>query len=150
VADNLHAKYRLLGYQKALFEEGVPFNPSWVIHGDWKRASGYEGAKRLVGDGITALFCMNDDMAAGAYDYLYEQGLEIGRDVSIIGYDNMELSGYLRPSLTTNAIPLSEIGKKAAEIMIGSLNGTESRERPAVTVRTPCSMVERKSVATIY
>ena len=149
VADNLHSRYRLLGYQKALFEESVPFNPAWVYHGDWKRASGYEGAKTLLRERISALFCMNDDMAAGAYDYLYEKGLEIGRDVSIIGYDNMELSAYLRPSLTTNEIPLGEIGKKAAEIMLGTLGGADAGESPAVTVRMPCAMVERDSVAVL-
>jgi LacI family transcriptional regulator len=147
--DNLHAKSRLLGYQKALFEEGVPFNPSWVYYGQWHRDSGYEGAKKLVSDGITALFCMNDDMAAGAYDYLYEQRLEIGRDISIIGYDNMELSDYLRPRLTTNEIPLGEIGKKAAEILLGALSGESAEGQSASTIRVPCRMVERESVATI-
>lgn len=149
VADNLHTRYRLLGYQKALFEEGIPFNPSWVFHGNWKRMSGYNGAKQLCHDGITALFCMNDDMAAGAYDYLYDQNLKIGQDISIIGYDNMELSNYLRPRLTTNEIPLSEIGKKAAEMMLGILNGAVDGGHPAVTVRMPCTMIERDSVATI-
>lgn len=150
VADNLHVKYRLLGYQKALFEEGVPFNPSWVSYGKWHRKSGYEAAKKLGCDGITALFCMNDDMAAGAYDYLYEQGLEIGRDISIIGYDNMALADYLRPSLTTSEIPLSGIGKKAAEILLDTLKGEKNRAQPAQVVRMPCTMIERRSVAALH
>ena len=130
VSDNLHSIYRLLGYQTALFEEGIPFNPSWVFHGRWNRQSGYEGAKHLFCDQITALFCMNDDMAAGAYDFFYEQGLEIGRDISVIGYDNMVLSDYLHPSLTTSEIPLGEIGKKAVDMMLDILKGSGSAEQP--------------------
>ena len=149
VSDNLHSIYRLLGYQTALFEEGIPFNPSWVFHGRWNRQSGYEGAKHLFCDQITALFCMNDDMAAGAYDFFYEQGLEIGRDISVIGYDNMVLSDYLHPSLTTSEIPLGEIGKKAVDMMLGILKGSGSAEQPAPTIRMPCTMIERKSVAVL-
>ena len=59
---------------------------------------------------------MNDLMAAGAYDYLYENNLVIGQDISVVGYDNNEISSYLRPQLTTNDIPLKLIGKTAGRI----------------------------------
>ncbi len=148
--DNLHTIYRLLGYQKALFEEKIPFRPSWVVHGKWNRKSGYEAAKSLMCDKITALFCMNDDMAAGAYDYLYEQGLVIGKDISVIGYDNMDLSGYLRPSLTTTEIPLGEIGKKAVDMLLEDLRNPKEDGQAAVTVRMPCTMIPRKSVVDLF
>jgi LacI family transcriptional regulator len=147
--DNLHTTQRLLGYQKALYEDGILFNPSWVFYGDWKRKSGYHGAKQLAGSPVTAFFCMNDEMAAGAYDYFFEQGTAIGRDISVIGYDNMDLSDYLRPRLTTNEIRLSEIGKKSAEIMIRTLNKTEEDENIPKTVKVPCSLIERGSVAAV-
>lgn len=146
--DNYHTKYRLMGYQKALFEEGVLYNPSWVYYGDWKRTTGYQGAKQLVDEGITALFCMNDEMAAGAYDYLYERGMVIGRDISIIGYDNMELSEYLRPRLTTNEIPLGEIGRKSAEILLQTLEGTAPAYSDSM-FKVPCRIIQRESVATL-
>lgn len=144
--DNMHTKLRLLGYQKALFEDGVLFNPAWVFYGDWKRASGYNGAKQLVDEGVTSIFCMNDEMAAGAYDYLYERDTVVGQDISIIGYDNMELSDYLRPRLTTNEILLSEIGRISAEIMLQTLEGTE---RGNQIIKVPCKMIERDSVVSI-
>ena len=148
-ADNLHTKNRLIGYQKALFENGFLYNPGWVYYGDWKRKSGYDGAKQIIDKGITAIFCMNDSMAAGAYDYLYEHGIMVGEGISIIGYDDMELSDYLRPRLTTNAIQLSGIGRKAAEIMINTLSGGGEAEKSATVFKIPCKMVERDSVTAI-
>jgi LacI family transcriptional regulator len=149
MTDNLHTKQRLLGCQKALYEGGIPFNPSWVYYGNWKRASGYKGAEQLAGNGITAFFCMNDEMAAGAYDYFYEQNISIGRDISVIGYDNMDLSDYLHPRLTTNEIRLSEIGRKSAEILIQTLNKAEGEEDIPNIVKVPCKLIERESIAAI-
>jgi LacI family transcriptional regulator len=147
--DNLHTKFRLLGYQKALYEEGILYNPSLVYYGDWVRQSGYFGAKRLVEEGVTAIFCMNDSMAVGAYDYLYERTRVVGQDMSVVGYDNMELSDCLRPRLTTNGIQLAEIGRKSAEIMIQTLEGAEEIKNGAKTIKVPCKMVERESVISL-
>ena len=61
---------------------------------------------------------MNDLMAAGAYDYLYENNITVGKDISIVGYDNNQISEYLTAKLTTNNIPMKEIGRTAAEYFI--------------------------------
>jgi len=147
--DNLHTISRLLGLQKALYEEGIPYNPDLVFYGDWKREAGYRGTKKLIGNGITAVFCMNDAMAAGAYDYLYETGISIGKDLSVIGYDNMELAEYLRPGLTTNGIQLSDIGKKSAEILINSIQRPDKGNRETSVHKVPCRIFERESVEDI-
>jgi LacI family transcriptional regulator len=81
---------------------------------------------------------MNDDMAAGVYDYLHEHGMKAGEDISIAGYDNMEISGYLKPALTTNEIPFADIGTKSAEIMIRSLMEENDGSDAAEVVRIPC------------
>lgn len=148
-SDNIHTKLRLRGYSEALREEGVAFDPALVYYGNWRRPSGREGAERLANTGVTALFCMNDEMAAGAYDYFYDHGTVIGRDISIIGYDNMELSDYLRPRLTTNEINLGEIGRKSAEIMIQTINEAGGDETAPGIVKVPCEMIERESIAAI-
>lgn len=149
IGNNLHAQKRSLGYQKALFEEQILFNPDWIKHGDWERLSGYKQAEKLVKDGVTAIFCMNDLMAAGAYDYLYEHNLIVGKDISIVGFDNNDISEYLRPQLTTNDIPLRKIGKKSAEILLNILEegftGNEKRE----VIKLPCNMLIRESVNSI-
>ena len=148
-ASNLHTQKRGLGYQKALFEEQILFNPDWIRHGDWDRMSGYIQAERLVKEDVTAIFCMNDLMAAGVYDYLYENNLTVGRDISIVGYDNNEISEYLRPKLTTNDIPLKNIGRTAAEYFIKSLEEESDSDKHHEIIKLPCNMVVRESVSNI-
>ena len=145
-ADNMHTQKRSLGYQKALFEYGIPYNPDWIRYGIWERESGYEQCRTLIKEDITAIFCMNDDMAAGVYDYLYEHGIKAGEDISLVGYDNMEISGYLNPTLTTNEIPFADIGTKSAEIMIKSLMEYNECCEAAEVVKIPCRIIERNSV----
>ncbi len=148
-ADNMHTQKRCLGYQKALYEDRIPYNPDWIRYGDWTRQTGYQECGKLIAEGITAIFCMNDDMAAGVYDYLHEHGMKAGEDISIAGYDNMEISGYLKPALTTNEIPFADIGTKSAEIMIRSLMEENDGSDAAEVVRIPCRIVERDSVRNI-
>lgn len=149
IANNLHTQKRGLGYQRALFEEQILFNPDWIKHGDWKRMSGYIQAEKLVKEGVTAIFCMNDLMAAGAYDYLYENNITVGQDISIVGYDNNEISEYLRPRLTTNDIPLKKIGKTAAEYFINLLEDGLYSNESQVVIKLPCNIVIRESVGSI-
>lgn len=148
-ADNLHTQKRILGLQKALYEERIPFNPDWIKYGNWKRDSGYREAEGLIREDVTAIFCLNDDMAAGVYDYLYEHGLRAGEDISIAGYDNMEISGYLKPALTTNEIPFAQIGIKSAELMIKLLNDEYELKPGSEIIKMPCRIIERDSVKKI-
>jgi LacI family transcriptional regulator len=144
--NNLHTQKRSVGYQKALFEEQILYNPEWTKYGDWERESGFIQAKKLVKVGVTAIFCMNDLMAAGAYDYLYEHNLIVGKDISIVGYDNNEISKYLRPKLTTVDIPLKEIGRTAAEYFINSLEDELKSKESQEIIKLQCNMVIRESV----
>jgi len=146
VSDNLHTKGRLLGYQKALFESGILYNPSLVYYGDWYRDSGYAGAKALLKGDITAIFCMNDTMAAGVYDYLYQSGVSIGKEISVIGFDNMEKSDYMHPRLTTNEIRLDEIGRRSAEMLIKIMENTDETRSDYQAIPIPCKMIDRESV----
>ncbi|MBQ7934218.1 MAG: LacI family DNA-binding transcriptional regulator [Lachnospiraceae bacterium] len=144
--NNLHTRSRLDGFCKALQERKVPYDPRLVRYGDWKRGSGYQEAAYLVEQGVTAIFCMNDSMAAGVYDYLREKGLTIGQDISVVGYDNKELSKYLYPALTTNEIPLRVIGQKAAELLIDHIEDKEQEATGGMLVKLPCEMRYRDSV----
>lgn len=148
-ANNLHTQMRSMGYQRALFEEQILFNPDLIKHGDWMRTSGYIQAENMVKEGVTAIFCMNDLMAAGAYDYLYENNIIVGKDISIVGYDNNEISAYLRPRLTTNNIPLKTIGKTAAEFFVDLLDNESGNSKGQQIIKLPCNMVKRESVGDI-
>jgi len=85
-------------------------------------------------------------MAAGAYDYLYDHGIKIGQDLSLTGYDNKEISDYLRPSLTTNEIQLKTIGKTSAGILLEMLEGDSVGNGNQDIIKIPCRLIIRKSV----
>lgn len=149
ISDNLHTQKRISGYQKSLFEEQVLYNPDWIKYGDWMRGSGYIQAEKLVKEDVTAIFCMNDLMAAGAYDYLYDNNITVGQDISIVGYDNNEISEYLRPQLTTSDIPLKKIGETAAEYFINLIEDNLDSSQYHEIIKLPCQMVIRDSVTSI-
>ena len=146
VADNLHTQKRILGYQRALFESGILYNPSLVRFGDWMSPSGYKEMEILSKEDITAVFCLNDIMAAGAYNYLYEHDIKVGQDLSLTGYDNKEISEYLRPRLTTNEIQLKTIGKTSASILIEMLEGESLKDGYQDIIKIPCKLIIRESV----
>ena len=68
--------------------------------------------------GVSAIFCMNDTLAAGAIDYMHDHQINVPEDVSIVGFDNIASSASLYPKLTTVALPLHEIGREAANLAI--------------------------------
>ncbi len=140
-----HMQERLLGYQKALYEGNVLYNPELVCYGDWNRISGYRATDRLLEKGVTAVFCMNDLMAGGVYDRLEELHLTPGKDLSVVGYDNRELSAYYNPPLTTVTLPLHDIGYEAGGIMLKMLKN-QLEDVPDQIHRVKCSPVIRKSV----
>ncbi len=145
--DNIHMDKRLLGYQRALFDRQIFYNPDLVCYGNWDRECGYEGAKILIKKNVTAIFCLSDVIAGGVYDYLEENELEAPEDISVVGFDDQLIAQYFRPSLTTAALPLKEIGKKAAELLIRSLDGDEEQtENQSGEIALPCSVIIRKSV----
>lgn len=146
--NNMHTQKRLAGYQRALFEAGIPYNPNWTFHGDWKKESGYQMAERVLEIKPTVIWCMNDQMAGGVYQYLYEHGIIVGRDISVAGYDNMEEASYMFPRLATNALPLKGIGLKSAEIVIRMIE-EEGWKPETMKTWVPCVMMPGESVMDI-
>jgi len=147
---NIHTDSRLRGYQRALFEENLLYNPGWVRYGNWERNSGYDLAGEIMKDGITAIFCMNDQMAGGVYDYCREQGILVGEDISVVGFDNQEIAQYCNPGLTTMKIGLGEIGAEAASILLDRLHSAEhNASADILEKKIPCSLMERESVKRI-
>ena len=147
--DNIHTGQRLMGYQRAMFDNGLLFDPNLVYYGDWTRESGYEGAKKLLKQNVTALFGLSDRMTGGAYDYLYEKGLSIGKDISVAGFDNESISSFFRPQLTTMELPLREIGRISAEQLLDKINSVKENadENDEIkVVKVPCKMIVRDSV----
>jgi len=111
---------RLEGYQQALSERGIQPQQDLIRYGDWSASSGYESISRLIEGTISfsAIFAQNDRIAVGAIRGLHEAGLVIPRDVSIIGFDDMPLSAYFDPALTTMRQDLFEMGQMAVHRLI--------------------------------
>ncbi|MBP5519955.1 MAG: LacI family DNA-binding transcriptional regulator [Treponema sp.] len=145
--DNIHTTRRIEGFKKAMKENGLK-NEGKILYGNWKRESGYQAAKELLSDSdFTAIFCFNDLMAAGVYDYLNEKNLVPGKDISVAGFDNRPMSQFLTPQLTTVDIPLYDIGRKSAELILNQINSPETAGIQQSFVE--CKFVERDSIKKI-
>ncbi len=112
---------RLAGYQAALMDFGIPFDPDLVACDHSDAGGGYRATQKLMElpDRPTALFCFNDRMAMGAYDALRKLGLSIPDDVAVIGFDNQEvIAAHLYPELSTIELPHYEMGVWATNYLL--------------------------------
>ncbi|MFD0712007.1 LacI family DNA-binding transcriptional regulator [Paenibacillus sp. GCM10027626] len=115
--------HRLRGYKRALDEAAVPFDDSLVADGGFSENGGKESALQLLKrhPDLTALFCASDLMALGAMQAVRELGLRIPEDISIIGFDNIDVTAYCTPALTTVHQHTYELGEQAAQMLIDLL-----------------------------
>lgn len=140
---SFHSQCRLRGVQRALFDHGVLYNANAVLYGDWSRHAGYEAAKTLVDQGCTAIFAFNDLMASGLYEWCAEQGLEVGKQISLFGFDNRDISSGYMHKISTVELPLNEIGQKSAELVLRQVAGHKAK---AEKTFLPCRILERNSI----
>lgn len=143
--DSNNSRSRFNGYYKAFMEQSLIFEPSYIKTGDWEFHSGYLLCKELLSHSArpSAIMAMNDLMAGGAIQACKEAGLEIPRDISVIGFDNREFSAFITPKLTTMSLPLREMGNKSIEIISGLVNNKMPSENK---FSFKCKMVVRESV----
>ncbi len=140
------AQDRLKGYRRALATADIPFDPELVVEGNWSASAGYEGTRQLLAlaNPPTAIFCQNDRTAIGCYEALKEAGLHVPKDMSVVGYDDEEISRHLHPKLTTSILPHRAMGQWIVEQLV---EGTKLSGRYPIT-KLECPLVERDSVAT--
>ena len=136
---------RLLGIQMAMQQVGLSLPQEYIRYGNWEYESGMVQTGKLLRLPIrpTAIFAMNDLMAAGCMAVLTSEGLRIPQDIAVAGFDNREIAEYLQPPLTTVALPTTEIGVQAALHIIDMISNP--RIHPAREIIN-CSIVERASV----
>lgn len=114
---------RLAGYRRALRDHDILLPARFVREGDLRPASGARAALALLRrrPRPTAILAANDQMAIGAMGAAQGVGLAVPGDVSVVGFDNIELASHVTPPLTTMALPLARIGAAAMEIMLRQL-----------------------------
>ncbi len=121
---------RLQGFREAMNNYGLGCNENWIIEGDFNQDMAYSNSCCLFSgnEKPTAVFCADDYMAIGVMHRLKELGLSVPEDVAIIGFDDIEMAEYIRPSLTTIRQPICDLGKCAAEILLETI--TSKPEKP--------------------
>ena len=144
--DHLTGKERFLGYRQALDRFGVCFNESLVKTGSLNAADGYRIGQEIVNEDLQleALFVACDLMAFGAMKAFLDQGLKIPGDIEVAGFDDVPMSTYYHPALTTVRQPIIEMGSKAAGMLIKLIEG-KTLDRWEVVL--PHEIVLRESTA---
>ena len=132
---------RLQGYQKALENAGISYDSSLVFEGDYRFESGEMCAKQILDSKIDvdAIFAFNDLMAYGVYRASSERGIKIGKDLSLVGYDDNMFSSLISPGLTTVRQDIDMLCKAVIEELF-------SEDRSPRLVSVEPTLVERESV----
>ncbi|MFI6602352.1 LacI family DNA-binding transcriptional regulator [Nonomuraea sp. NPDC050536] len=137
---------RLRGYLDALDDARIPFDPELVMVGPKVEERATQEVARMLAlpDRITALFCTETDAVTGALRALRAAGLSYPRDVALIGFDDSAWAAVMEPPLTMIEQPVHQLGEKAAQMLLDTLDGAEPR-REMHTLRS--RMIRRSSVA---
>ncbi|WP_380877485.1 LacI family transcriptional regulator [Sphingomonas sp. DBB INV C78] len=141
------AHERQTGFEEALKGAGITPDRGLVIHGDYTFASGIKAAERLLdlSPRPTAIFASNDEMAAGVLHAARQRGLEVPRDLSIVGFDDTAIASHLWPPLTTVRWPIQSMARSAAIKLVGGADGgVEENESASLFLST---LIRRASVA---
>lgn len=141
---------RLSGYKQALENAGIPFHPGYVQIGPNGQAGGGAAGVQsflTLAERPSAIMCFNDMMAIGAMQTLYEAGLQVPQDCSITGFDNIELAGFVRPTLTTFDQPKYKIGREAAQMMLRLLDNQQDKEMASHILMLKGKLEVRQSTA---
>ena len=140
------AQMRYEGYKRALNEEGLEFHPSWIIESNFECDGGYEAFNRMYQKGPlpSAIFVCNDMMAMGVINAANEKGIAIPEELSIIGYDDIQIAKYMSPSLTTIHQPKYRLGQAAVETLLRKLDNSCDETQ---VIQLEPTLVERSSVA---
>lgn len=116
------SRLRRRGWRTSMTSHGLDPDALPVISGNYRYASGYTAAKQLLAFRPTALLCFNDEMAFGARTAIVEAGLKVPDDVSLVGFDNWDMSGYSDMHLTTVERNMGEIAKEGARVLLRRLD----------------------------
>ena len=142
LVDDINGKVRLVGYKEALKEAGVNYSEGLVFESKYRYDDGYALAERLVSSKATAAIVTGDELAAGLLNGLADHGVSVPEDFEIITSDDSQIARFTRPSLTTIAQPLYDLGAISMRMLTKIMHKEELEERE---VLLPHGLTERKS-----
>jgi LacI family transcriptional regulator len=147
------SKERLAGYQDILARNKIPYDPSLVDVGNWEVQSGYQAAKKFIvmPDRPSAIFAANDFMALGAIYAVQDAGLNVPKDIAVVGYDDREFTSFSNPTITTICPPSFEMGQLAAQLMLDRLENQIEIKDPVrvqgkLIIRESCGGAEQGNI----
>jgi LacI family transcriptional regulator len=145
-ADHHQSRLRYRGFLRALDEAGIELNPDWVYAGNLEADSGESAVVQLCRDAQrpTGLFAFNDLSALGAMSQAARQGLRVPEDLSIIGYDDIQIARLFSPSLTTVRQQIGDICSQTCRLLTGAI---ASKTATSEHIRVPPKLVVRDSVS---
>ncbi|MBA4344332.1 MAG: LacI family transcriptional regulator [Methylibium sp.] len=137
---------RVEGWRRAQEEGGFNADEQLLIESDFSSSGGYEAARQLLHahPDMTALFASNDLMALGALRAAAEKGIKVPQQLSIVGFDDIELSSYVFPGMTTVGCSIRELGREAGRVLIDRI---ENPGAPLKDVQLTPRLVLRESTA---
>ncbi len=135
---------RLAGYRDALANANIAFDEKLLFPGDFTLQAGYNAGVHIAAlrNRPTAVFCENDETAIGAMQAFKQANLNIPKDISVAGFDDIAFSAFVDPPLTTIAQPAEEFGRTAVTLLVDLLNG---KIRKAPKVIMPFELIVRES-----
>ncbi len=137
---------RARGFLTPFHEKKIDVDPELIVEGDWQFEGGYLAAQALLMKNrpFSAVFTHNDAMAIGAMRAFREAGLRVPEDVSLVGFDDLPVSGQLNPPLTTVWQPRNEIGAEAVRLLLGQIIEKQASRTGSVCLKP--KLVERCTV----
>lgn len=152
----LSNRRRLEGYRDALSAAGVSHQATWTVisatedqpytddvSAEADVAAGQSLLQPLLAAGVTAVFCYNDLIAIGALIACREQGIAVPHELSIIGFDDVDVARYVTPPLTTIHQPKIDLGRRAMQIVLNLLNGHPVQDH----ILTPTLVIRNSTAA---
>ncbi len=132
-ANSYHSGIRLKAYNEWMERNHCPVREEWIDSGNWDLESGYKAAIKILNNSAvpTAILAANDEMCKGVYQAAEKFGLRVGKDISVMGYNNEDDGEWITPKLTTVSFPLYEMGAMASKMLVDIIeNGT--KEEPVI------------------
>ncbi len=144
-------KERIIGYKRALEENGISFEPQFIQEEEGTREGAYRATERLVKDGrVTVILPLSPTLTIGCMSYLVKHQIKIPDEIALVGYGDSDWAEVTNPPLTTMLHPLFEMGQMAARKLLERLEESEGAEHggeiaPYETIRLPIRLIRRKS-----
>ncbi|EYT54788.1 LacI family transcriptional regulator [Leucobacter sp. UCD-THU] len=140
---------RLMGYLDALDDSGLPLDPDLVAVGEKTEAHTYDEVMRMLAlaDPPTAFFCTETDALTGTLHALRDSGVAIPSQASVIGFDDSSWAAVMEPPLTMVEQPMLDLGRRAAELLLGRIDGDGDGEEAPTQLELPARLIQRASVA---